>query len=171
MTHPPPQKRRFADAALAGDEPVTVIADPRVLYGLHDEELTPVLEAAEEPKAKSQVTGMRIALCAVLLVAVGLFAYRGLSRASFPQASAAQAAGKRSKASEAQAQAAAESAQAEPEEPELVLEATPDEAARSFALGEYEQALAQYRYLTQQKPDAQVYQVMVKVLSTRRGEH
>ena len=154
-----------------GDEPATVIANPRVLYGLEDDaDLTPVVEAntAATP-GKGQALGMRMALIAVLLVAVGVFSYRALSRFSFARvaAHAGQTTSKR---------VAAESKVQPPEQPvaeerELETAATPEQAARSFARGEYEEALAQYRFLAREKPDAEVYRVMVKVLSARRREH
>ena len=159
---------------VSSDEPATVIANPRVLYGLDDEaDLTPVVEAntASSASAKAQNLGMRMALISLLLVAVGLFAYRGLSaRLKFARvaAEAGQTASRRSEAERAAAVVAQPKVE---EEKELVLPSTPEKAARAFARGEYEDALAQYRYLAQQKPDAEVYRVMVKVLSTRRREH
>ena len=168
-------KRPDQRPEVPSDEPATVIANPRVLYGLDDEaELTPVVEAntASSASAKAQNLGMRMVLVSLLLVAVGLFAYRGLSaRLKFSRvaAEASQAASKRSLEQKAAAQA--RPAPQIEEEKELVLPSTPEKAARAFARGEYEEALAQYRYLAQEKPDAEVYRVMVKVLSTRRREH
>jgi hypothetical protein len=155
----------------SADEPATLIANPRVLYGLEDDaDLTPVVEASTaSTQSKGQALGLRMALIAVLLMAVGLFAYRSLSRLSFTRV-AAEAGESAAKRVAAESKVSAHEEPEVEEEPELTMPATPERAARSFARGEYDEALAQYRFLAQEKPDREVYRVMVKVLSTRRRE-
>lgn len=57
---------------------------------------------------------------------------------------------------------------AQPDEDDLApVEAVPMQAARSFALGEFERALRQYRYLAEAHPEQTAYPLMVKVLAAR----
>jgi hypothetical protein len=64
------------------------------------------------------------------------------------------------------AAAPAPATEAVPDEP-APIEAEPAQAARSFALGEYERALRQYRYLAEAHPEQTAYPVMIKVLLAR----
>src|SRR5687767_9324310 len=74
-----------------GDEPVTVVADPRALYGLREEELTPVVEAKTGATMPARPSPARLAILFVLLVGVGLFGYRAFSRGAFAPRAAASA--------------------------------------------------------------------------------
>src|SRR5688500_15568280 len=123
-----------------GDEPVTVVADPRALYGIHEEELTPVVEAKTAATAPARPSHVRLAILFVLLVGVGLAGYRAFARGAFaPKAAASARASAERTAREAKEKAARATAQASEQAQQAAEEpATEAEAARSFALGEYE---------------------------------
>lgn len=154
-------------------EAATQVHDPALFHGYTpQEEPTPVTELKTPTtpmKRPRKVEPVYIAIGAVLLVGLGLFAYRSVGRAALHAKNDVAAKAAAPGASAHAAQVDTNALDSSDEEPN-VLEATPAEAAHSFSLGEYPRALAQYRYLAQQNPDAEVYAVMVKVLSARTSE-
>jgi hypothetical protein len=152
-------------------EQPTLIADPRVFHGVDaQEERTPVVtsevrsKVIEKPRALNKE---RIAMIALALVALGVFGYRFAGKAYFARVAAADGA----EVGQLDPKETAGTTLAEEKpEPDVFTPATPAEAARSFALGEYERALEQYRYLARENPKQDVYTVMVKVLSARKRE-
>jgi hypothetical protein len=166
----------------------TLIADPSVFHGI-SEERTPVTELKTPIQPRRQKLSMPyLVIAGVLLLGTGLVAYRNVTRAarldttqarervvvgkSATGASSKSAAEALDAAKKVESTAAAQPATPPaPDAAEPGFEsATPALAARSFALGEYERALEQYRFLAHQNPDAEVYAVMVKVLTARTKE-
>ncbi len=133
---------------------------------------TVVLGSKPTPKqAWSRLTGPRMPALGLalglVLVALGFFGARAISRASRGRAPATHAAAPKV---EARAQGPVEAAVGA-HESAPVREATPAEAARSFALGEHERALAQYRHLAQAHPEVRAYAAIVRVLLSAQREH
>jgi hypothetical protein len=177
--------RSFAEVSDYREMP-TLIADPAVFHGI-PEEGTPVtqLKTPAPQRRRPKLSAPYLVIAGVLLMGIGLVAYRTVTRAarlentvaasrvSVPQPPRPQVESlANGKALEGTAAAApvANGADAAPSNDAGYATATPALAARSFALGEYERALEQYRYLAHQNPDAEVYAVMVKVLVARTQE-
>jgi hypothetical protein len=180
--------RSFAEVSDYREMP-TLIADPAVFHGI-EEEGTPVtqLKTPAPQRKKPRLSAPYLVIAGVLLVGIGLVAYRSVSRAARIENTAAQrvsavpaapppaeprvetlASGK-VLAGTAAAAPVDPAQQPDPAADPEYASATPALAARSFALGEYERALEQYRYLAHQNPDAEVYAVMVKVLTAKNKE-
>jgi hypothetical protein len=172
--------RSFAEVSDYREMP-TLIADPAVFHGMPDER-TPVTELKTPvmPR-KPRLSVPYMVIAAVLVMGIGLVAYRGMSRAgsinnapvasrvATGEAAAAAPGAEAGKVSADAKTAPAANAPAPSDEPGFI-QATPAAAARSFALGEYDRALEMYRFLAHQNPDAEVYAVMVKVLTSKTKE-
>jgi hypothetical protein len=173
--------RSFAEVSDYRELP-TLIADPSVFHGVNSAEHTPVTELktpAPEPR-RPKLSVPYLVIAGVLLAGIGLIAYRSVSRAARLENTAAARVASVPPALPqsgdtalpgATESAAAPAADGRPAGDPGFATATPALAARSFALGEYERALEQYRYLAHQNPDAEVYTVMVKVLTEKTKEH
>ena len=173
--------RSFAELSDYREMP-TLIADPAVFHGIPDER-TPVTELKTPVTPRKQRLSVPyMVIAAVLVLGIGLVAYRGMSRAgrinNAPVASRvvrgeAAAAAPGAEAGKVSADAKTAPAANDgpaPSDETGFIQATPAAAARAFALGEYDQALEMYRFLAHQNPDAEVYAVMVKVLTTKTKE-
>jgi hypothetical protein len=169
----------------------TLIADPAVFHGIPDER-TPVteLKTPAPEKRSSKLSAPYMVIAGVLLIGIGLVGYRSMTRGARlentgvaaarveapvkaalpgqPQVESLRSGSTGPKAAEPAV--APTSNHAPPSDDPGYIAATPALAARSFALGEYDTALEQYRYLAHQNPDAEVYAVMVKVLTAKTKE-